>query len=106
MSQDEGTKYRVHSRERTQVVTARRSSTAPPTNFGLGSDPEIPVIPPLAAPMERSVTVPFGRDVIVLVHGRRAVTLMLPGGVRIESTPAEALALADALSAAAMSTER
>lgn len=99
MSEDD-TRYRMRPRERTAVVvrTAAPASDAAPGGFPAGSDPEIPVIPPLAVPAAGATRLRFGDAAVIVERKGEVVTLVLPGGVRIEGSAGEAAALAAALS--------
>lgn len=75
-----------------------QTATGAPEDFPLGSDPEIPVIPPLAVPDARAIRVRFGDTPVIVERHDDTVALVFPGGVRIEGSTAEAVALATALS--------
>ncbi len=95
MSEEDDTRYRMRPRERTAVKVAKAS--APPQAFPVGSDPEIPVIPPLAVPAAGASRIRFGDTPVVVERNGDAVTLVFPGGVRIEGTAEEAATLAAVL---------
>lgn len=99
VSEDQDIRYRVRSRERTEVGPPRRVERAPAA-VAVGSDPEISVMAPLAAPSAASHTLAFGASVIVVEHGPAGVTLVLPGGVRLAGSSSDAAVLAAALDAA------
>lgn len=99
MSEDD-TRYRMRPRERTEVTIRTRSPSAEigPAAFPAGSDPEIPVIPPLAVPAAGATRLRFGEAAVIIERKGDLVTLVLPGGVRIEGSAADAASLAAALS--------
>ena len=99
MSEDD-TRYRMRPRERTAVAirTPAPAADAAPDLFPTGSDPEIAVIPPLAVPTAGATRLRFGDTGVVVERKGDVVTLVFPGGVRIEGSAGEAALLAAALS--------
>lgn len=90
-------RYRLRLRERTAVVV-RTAPDPTPAAFPAGSDPEIPVIPPLAVPAAGATRVRFGDTPVIVERHGDVVTLVFPGGVRVEGSASEAANLAAALS--------
>jgi hypothetical protein len=98
---EDDTRYRMRPRERIAVAMRKAPGPTPdaaPADFPAGSDPEIPVIPPLAVPTAGATRIRFGDTAVVVERKGDRVTLVFPGGVRVEGTAAEAASLAAALS--------
>lgn len=96
MSEDD-IRYRLRLRERTEVVV-RAAPDPAPAAFPAGSDPEIPVIPPLAVPAAGATRIRFGDTAVIVERHGDVVTLVFPGGVRVEGSASDAASLATALS--------
>ncbi len=91
MPDDQDTSYRFRLRERTPIRGSRAEPSVPEA-LPVGSDPEL--IPPLAIPEAPTHTVAFGGVALVVERHGSAVTLVLPGGVRIQGSLKDAEALA------------
>ena len=91
MPDDKDTSYRLRLRERTPIRGSRVEPRTPEA-LPVGSDPEL--IPPLAVPEAPTHTVAFGGVSLVVERHGAVVTLVLPGGVRIQGTAKDAEALA------------
>lgn len=90
-------RYRLRLRERTEVVVRTPADPAPAA-FPAGSDPEIPVLPPLAVPAAGATRIRFGDTAVIVERHGDVVTLVFPGGVRVEGSASDAASLATALS--------
>ena len=97
MADDKDTSYRLRLRERTPIG-GRRAEARSPEPFPAGSDPEL--IPPLAIPEAPTHTVAFGGAALVIERHGSTVTLVLPGGVRVQGSLKDAEALAAILTQA------
>lgn len=95
---EDDTRYRMRLRERTEVAIRTPAAPAAPESFPLGSEPEIPVIPPLAVPEAGACRIRFGDAAVIVERKGDVVTLVLPGGVRIAGDAGDAAQLAAALS--------
>lgn len=97
MPDDKDTSYRFRLRERTPIG-GRRPEPSAPAPFPHGSDPEL--IPPLAVPEAPSHTVSFGGVALVVERHGATVTLVLPGGARVQGSVKDAETLAAILTQA------
>lgn len=96
MTDDNDTSYRLRLRERTPI-RGRPVEPSTPSVLPVGSDPELV---PLAMPESPTHTLVFGGATLVIERHGATVTLVLPGGVRVQGSAKDAETLAAILTQA------